>query len=105
MDEEVIKKKRGRKPGSISKNKVLPFGKIGKRLGKKRGRKPKHLKDKLMRQAALLKLKLQQKIIKKNTSLVLYLNSGSNEGCDEERDNSESMQLKRHKVADIESKL
>lgn len=53
---EVVKKKRGRKPGSISKKKLIA-GKIGKKLGKKRGRKPKHIKEKLLRQAALLKLK------------------------------------------------
>ncbi len=54
IGEIVVKKKRGRKPGSISKKKLIAGG---KKLGKKRGRKPKHIKEKLMRQAALQKLK------------------------------------------------
>ena len=96
MEGEVVKKKRGRKPGSISKKKMLLCGKLGKKLGKKRGRKPKHIKEKLMRQAALQKLKQQQKMRKKLSI------GGSNE---EFKDNSEYMHIKRQKVADIESKL
>jgi hypothetical protein len=59
-EEVVAKKKRGRKPGSISKKKLIAIGvpgKIGKKLGKKRGRKPKHIKEKMLRQAALLKIR------------------------------------------------
>jgi hypothetical protein len=59
-EEVIVKKKRGRKPGSISKKKLIAtslVAKIGKKLGKKRGRKPKHIKEKMIRQAALLKIR------------------------------------------------
>ena len=83
-EEVVIKKKRGRNPGSISKKKLIATGvplKIGKKLGKKRGRKPKHIKEKMLRQAAILKMRqdkekmeLHKKIIFKHEKTIKIIN-------------------------------
>ena len=108
-EEVVLKKKRGRKPGSISKKKLIATGvplKIGKKLGKKRGRKPKHIKEKMLRQAAILKMRqekekmeLHKKIIFKHEKTIKIINEET------AKDNSEQMITKSQKIADLESKL
>jgi hypothetical protein len=94
-EEVVVKKKRGRKPGSISKKKLIATGKIGKKLGKKRGRKPKHIKEKILRQAALLKIR-QDKQKMEFHNRIIFKHEKTIKITNEEtpKDNSEQMNTK-----------